>query len=240
MKKLIEINYFTYIIVLSFLLCGYFKYLLIIFVIFFIHELGHIICLIIFKRKIQQIVIMPFGGLIKLDGYISNPIFEDLIISMGGIIIQIVFGLIINICFNDVDDFNYYNNLIMIFNLLPIHPLDGFKVFRLLLEYILPYKWVLTISIWFSSVFMGILVIFFKEFLFNNLLVLFFMVYMNYKEYLLIGYIMNRFYLERMHNKFCFRRVKIINKISHMYKNRRNFLNGFDEHTFLTNYFYNR
>ena len=99
----------------------------------------------------------------------------------------------------------------------------------------MPFKTSLKLSMVISLIFTIIL---FKSFNFNILMFLFLIV-MQYKEYKSHKYLLNRFYLERLNNSFTFKKIKHINKISSMYKNKTNILNGQDEHTFLKQYFYN-
>ena len=231
MKNLIKINSLTYILILLFLLGGYFKYLCMILIIMCVHELGHIFFMVIFKRKITNIYILPTGGLTFIDSYISTPIKEDILIALGGVFFQSLFGLMFSLS----GDFYYYNRLIILFNLLPIYPLDGFNFFRLILEVFMPFKTSLKLSMVISLIFTIIL---FKSFNFNILMFLFLIV-MQYKEYKSHKYLLNRFYLERLNNSFTFKKIKHINKVSSMYKNKTNILNGEDEHTFLKQYFYN-
>ena len=67
MKNIFKINITTYLLLLSILLCGYFNYLLIISLILIIHDLGHIVFLKLFKIKINNITILPFGSIINSD-----------------------------------------------------------------------------------------------------------------------------------------------------------------------------
>ena len=67
MKSIFKINPVTYFLLLSILLCGYFNYFVVIFVILFFHEIGHMMMIKLFNEKIKKIEILPFGAIIKMD-----------------------------------------------------------------------------------------------------------------------------------------------------------------------------
>ena len=50
MKSIFKINPVTYFLLLSILLCGYFNYFVVIFVILFFHEIGHMMMIKLFKN----------------------------------------------------------------------------------------------------------------------------------------------------------------------------------------------
>lgn len=104
-----------------------------------IHELGHIFFINFFKNSIYKIKVYGFGCLIDYDNIFSK-YFEDILIYFGGIIFNFISLLILP------DIFRKYTYLIIIINLLPIYPLDGFRIVSSTLSYCLPYKKSLYIS----------------------------------------------------------------------------------------------
>ena len=74
--KKIKISYYTYLFFLIGFFCGYLKNLLIIFIICFIHELGHAFFIKLFKYEIVKIEILPFGGYTLINKRINEPFFE--------------------------------------------------------------------------------------------------------------------------------------------------------------------
>ena len=48
-------------------MCGYFNYFVVIFVILFFHEIGHLMMIWLFGEKIKMVEVLPFGALIKMD-----------------------------------------------------------------------------------------------------------------------------------------------------------------------------
>ena len=99
----------------------------------FIHELGHLITGLIVGMKPEKIEIMPFGVSIsfKINPKEYNLKIKKIIVALAGPLTNF---LIILIAGNlKIDIFKsliiiYTNFLIMIFNLLPIYPLDGGRV----------------------------------------------------------------------------------------------------------------
>lgn len=189
----ININIFTYIYFLICIFSGYIKNILIIFIIIFIHELGHILFIKLFKYKIINIDIYPFGGYIKIDKMINTSINKDILITLGGIILQLV--LYINTCKYYL--FSYYNLIIIIFNLLPIIPLDGSKLLNLLLEkkysYYLSYK----LNIIISSIFLTIFIIYNYLYNLDNYIIILFLIFKLLDSLKYYKYLYNRFLLER-------------------------------------------
>lgn len=207
----IYIHPLTYLVIFISLLTGLFKELLTFLFIIIIHELGHITGALIYKWKIDKIVIMPFGGLTKFNELINKPLKEELVILILGPLFQLINFFV----FKDISySFRYYNYGLFIFNLLPIYPLDGYKLWLILLEYILPFKISTKIMLGVSFIFL----ILFLKLNFVYLLVLLFLLVGIIKEYKNIEYIFNRFLLERYTYKFSFKRRKIIKNIKSMYK----------------------
>ena len=207
----IKIHPLTYLVILLSLLTGLFKELLTFLFIIIMHELGHITGALIYKWKIDKIVIMPFGGLTIFKELINKPLKEEFVILILGPLFQLINFLI----FKDISySFRYYNYGLFIFNLLPIYPLDGYKLWLILLEYILPFKISMKIMLVISFLFLA----FFLRFDLVYLLVLLFLLIGVIKEYKNIEYIFNRFLLERYTYKFNFKRRKQITQIRYMYK----------------------
>ena len=135
MKNLFKINIFTYIFLLLSILSGYGREMLVVFVILVIHELGHFFLMKINNLSVQSITIYPYGGMIKSNMLINTNSYKVLLISLGGIFSQLILWILvfflfklglINIYYFDI--FNKYNLYIILFNLIPIYPLDGGRI----------------------------------------------------------------------------------------------------------------
>ncbi len=201
----IKIDNSTYILLLLGLIAGYIKNYLIIMIIILIHELGHVFFFKIFKIEIESITIYPFGGITKINNKLHERIYKEILISIGGIMFQllllVVFYLLYSnnlIVLNTYLMFLNYNSSIILFNLLPIIPLDGSKlVFNISKKY-MSYKksYILMILIGIVSYIMFLVYNFIYRI--NDIVVYLFLLYEIYliiKNYKLI---MNRFYLERV------------------------------------------
>lgn len=235
----IHIHILTYFILLISLLSGLFKYILIISLIVLVHECGHILVCLYFKRSITSVEILPFGGLIKIDSFISENIYEDMLISIAGIFMQVVLGIIVFLLYKYnliniwyYDTFKMYNVIIILFNLLPLCPLDGYKIVKLISELFIPYKNTFVSSLIISLVVLIILFIYKNNIIYDNSLVFIFIIISTLNEYKNKKYYLVRFYLERLYNKFNYKIVKISN-INNMYKNKLHIINNISEKEYL-------
>lgn len=151
--KKIKISYMLYIIIFLSLLSGLFKDILCLFLIIILHELGHIISSLYYKWKIDNIKIGVCGGYITYDEIIDKPFKEEFIISISGILMQMILYIIFLLLFKNliIDErlyfmLNKYNNAIILFNLLPVIPLDGSKILNIIFNNIFSYKSSLKLS----------------------------------------------------------------------------------------------
>ena len=201
--KKFKINYLTlYFLLISFL-CGYIKYAIIIFLIVLFHELGHVIICKIFKYKINSIEIFPFGGVTKIDKLLNNSIIKDLLISIMGIIFQLIIFLI-----TDNAVVLKYNKYIMIFNLLPIIPLDGSKLLFEIYALIMPYKKVIKYYYITSFIFIIIYFIFNYKYNLNNYMIIILFIYKTVEVIKNKNILYEKFILERALYNIKFNKVK--------------------------------
>lgn len=220
MKIIFKIHPITYIVTLLFILLGYFKLYCSFLLILFIHEMGHIFCAFLFKWHIKQIVCLPIGFLLKFEDSLNKPLIEEFFIAIAGIISQLIFiSFIYNVTLI------MCSNIIFLFNILPIYPLDGSKVINIFLNKVTSFKtsYFLTLLISFvSSILLLIFFIINKSFipvitlilLLKNIIDLF---YERNKLY-------TKFILERYLYNFKFKKSKRINSI---YKIKRDYNHSF-------------
>lgn len=203
--KIIKVNFLTLYFLLLLFLCGYLKIGIIIFLIVLFHELGHIFFIKLFKYKIINVTLYPFGGITKIDKDINTPLNKELLIACGGIIFQLILFIIIyfvpiNVITKEL--LYKYNMSILLFNMLPIIPLDGSIIINSLLNKIFSYKVSYYLYIIISIIF-SIFYLFFNYWysLNNYLIVLLFIIktYYAIKNY---KYLKTRFLLERYLNKY--------------------------------------
>ena len=133
--RIFKIHILTYITALIFILIGYYKFYFSFMLLLLVHELGHILSSLMFKWHIKKIIILPLGMLLKFEDSLNKPLIEELIIVISGVLFQLLFIYFIH---------NKYllisNTIILIFNILPIYPLDGSKAINILLNKITNFK----------------------------------------------------------------------------------------------------
>lgn len=196
-------------------MCGLIKPGIIIFIIVIFHELGHALAAKINKYEILNISIYPFGGITKLSSDINSPIIKDLFLAINGVVFQIILFFIFKnlnslsiITDKTFNIFKEYNTLIMLFNLLPIEPLDGAKILEIILSYFLPFKKTLNIKLIISVLFLIIFVICNLSYSINNYMIICFLIYklIEYKKN--TKYLYNKFLMERYVNNYEFKKIK--------------------------------
>ncbi len=213
MKRTFKIHPIYYLIAFITIFTGKFKDFTIITLIIFIHELGHISAAIYYKWKIEKIVILPFGGITIFNEYLNRPIKEELVIAIAGPIYQIIFYYLVSLLNLKTTLFSSYHYALLLFNLLPIIPLDGSKIFSLLLEKYLSYKLsnFLTLIISFLILFiLGVILIINKNLLMIIIFILFFILIKLITQIKQNKYIFNKFLFERYLYNFNFRKHKKI------------------------------
>ena len=225
--KKIHISILVYVLGIISVITGLFKAFLIMYLILFIHELGHIIMAIIFKYNISKINIYPFGGYTIFDVDINKNSFAEFMVFFGGILFQFILSIIFKIYVDNSTylyrTFNMYNINILLFNLLPIIPLDGSKVLNILFNKIFSFKMSHILSIYISYI--GILLIFIINYKnLNMCIILFLLLNLIIKEHKNHIYIFNRFLIERYIKNIKFKKNNFIigNTVKNMKKYMRN------------------
>ncbi len=133
------------------------------------------------------------------------------------IIFYIIFFNVINS--NYLDMFKQYNYLILIFNLLPIYPLDGGKLLNLLFNKYFSFKWSFMLSSFLSIIIFLVVIIFLVNLkLINtlNLVILLFLLFNIFKELRNINYYWGKFLVERLINNYDFKKEKYISSLRKM------------------------
>ena len=223
MKNILNKIYFHPIFLIStliFISIGEFRFICYFMLIIIVHELGHIIVSLIFKWNIEKVIILPFGGLTKFNEIINRPLKEEFFIAISGIVFQMIFFVLIKGKIS-YKYFNIINYFILLFNLMPIYPLDGSKILNVLFNKLFSFKNSLIITSIVSYIF---IIIFLLLFINVNKLVLlvfsFLLIEVN-KLYREKDFIFNKFLLERYLGKFKFKKEKTINSVDKMKKDYR-------------------
>ncbi|GAE36777.1 M50 family metallopeptidase [Halalkalibacter akibai] len=190
---------------------GYFREVLMIFTIVFIHEMGHAIAAHWFKWRINKIELLPFGGVAEVEDPGNRPFHEELIVIIAGplqhVWMMLLSYVLVHFSFWTSTDhhlFVWHNLMILVFNLLPILPLDGGRLVQLWCTYRYPYVRALTISRFASGTCLAVLCgisLFFFPYHLNLWVVLTFLFLTNYLEWKQRHYRFMRFLMARRTSK---------------------------------------
>lgn len=221
------------------LLSGYFNYFLIIFFILLIHDLGHIITLKYFNYNVSSIIILPFGSILNSNLKQNSKSLEIFIISISGVLAQIMLYPIMHFL-NQIyiSDLSYniflnYNKIILLFNLLPIIPLDGSKIMLSVLENFFSYKKTLKIINIISIITIILFSIYITLYSLNSFLIIMFLIYKTWFEIKNHKVLFNNFLLSRALSKNNNKKIKYIPNIKYIFKNKFNFINNTGENKVL-------
>ena len=226
----IHINIYSIILIFLSLLGGLFKEISIVSIIIIIHEFGHFIAFKHYNWNVTKIELYPFGGITHLDEKIDKPLDEEFIITIMGPLFQEILFITIYIFYecslideNIFTIFNNYNITILIFNLLPILPLDGSKLINIFLNKIFNFRLSYNLNVYISILFLFIFILIFK----NDTSYYMIIVFLIYQiiHYLKNKYIVfNRFILEKKLRKSNYIKYKKIDTYKKMYRNKRNLI----------------
>ena len=224
----VKINAYTYFLLISAIICGVFKECIILFTIVLLHEIGHIIAIKFFGYEIKEIEILPFGGITKIAKDLNSSLNKEIIISISGVLMQlIIFFILFLLKQNNLINleiyklFFKYNLSILLFNLLPIIPLDGSIFLKSILEKFFSFYYTQIIMIIISLIM--VILFGYVNYLFNlnNYLIAVFLVYKIYDYFINLKYLKNRFLLERYLNDYHFKKIKVISSLNSMQKEKK-------------------
>jgi stage IV sporulation protein FB len=198
-------------------LTGTFMEISIIFGIVLIHELGHYLMAKHYKWRVRKIILWVFGGVMDTDEHGGRPIKEELLVVLAGPLQHIwIYGFIFfasvyDIVSSPVLELAFqYNTAILIFNLLPIWPLDGGKICLLWLSILLPYRKAHSLTILCSIVICltgFILYFIYPSFTLSAVLLIGFLLWENRLEWKQRYYVFIRFLMKRHKNRMNVTRI---------------------------------
>ena len=173
----------------------------------FIHELGHAVVAHYFKWRIKSITLLPFGGMAEVDEHGNRPFKEEFFVVLAGplqhiwmISIAYLFMQMEWISVSFYTTFFFYNIMVLLFNLLPIWPLDGGKLLFILLSlkksFIDAQKFVIYLSLFFVFLF-SLVTIIFAPFNLSTWIIISFLLFSLYFENKQKRYAFMRFLIER-------------------------------------------
>ena len=230
----IEISKYTLLLILLIFVTGLIKDFFAILILIIFHEFGHYFMSYIFNWKIKKIIIYPFGGYIVFDEVIDKPLLEELIVTIFGPIFQIIIYFMVYILYKKyyIDDYFFnlvkeYHYSILLFNLLPIIPLDVSKLVNIILNRLFSFK-ISYVLLYIVSV---ISIILFIVFNINNHSYIFLLPFLFYELIFYIknrDYMFNRFIYEKYLYKNNYKTYIYVDNITKMKRNRKHIfkLNG--------------
>lgn len=186
-----------------------------IFLIILFHELGHVFIAKLFKYKIIFIEIFPFGGVSKIDKLLNESFLPDFLIAIMGVIFQCFLFLIFK-----SSEFVKINLYLILFNLLPIIPLDGSKIIFEIYAYFFNYK--KSIKLYYITSFIFIFLYFILNFKYslNNYMIIILFIYKTIEVVKNKSIFYEKFILEKIFYDINYKRFKQINGFSNeFYKN---------------------
>lgn len=131
-KKLrVRIDLKIFIFLLIFYFTNQIKTYLMIMFFCVIHEIGHIVVGMIFKMKLEKVEIMPFGLAVSFDTNFKFPNnkIKEIFVTLAGPFTSLALAILCK-----TQEVIYSNILILLFNLIPIYPLDGGRIIKAILH----------------------------------------------------------------------------------------------------------
>jgi Zn-dependent protease/predicted transcriptional regulator len=139
-------NFVQIIWAIAFILC--------LFICVILHELGHALAAKKYNIKTKDITLLPIGGVARLESMPENPR-QELVVAFAGPFVNIMIILVLmpfvwyqqppdmeKLAFTDQNNFLFklmiVNLWLAVFNLIPAFPMDGGRVLRALLSFLMP------------------------------------------------------------------------------------------------------
>ncbi len=150
---------------------------------------------------------------------------KEFIILIAGPLFQTL-GSLILISFLPLDKelIKNYHQGILLFNLLPIYPLDGGKIVNLFLNLFIPYKLSLKICIYLGYFIVTTIILIQRSLTINLIVMVFLVGILITKEKKKINFQYHKFILERYLNNYNFRKSKLINNSNNFYRGHRHLI----------------
>ena len=216
-------------IVISILTASY-KIFFIISTLIIIHELGHFLSAKVLGIETDKIYLYPLGGISKINMSLNESVLKEFIILIMGPIFQNIAYIFLLLIINDNEIVTRYHLGILVFNLLPIYPLDGGKLLNLIFTCIIPYKLSYKIIIIISYI-INIIILFSNNKLSINMILTYIvLIILIKKEQNKENLIYNKFLLERYLYNYKFKKNKIIKNMNCFDRRRNNMMKKNDKY----------
>ena len=197
-KTIFKIDPLVLIFGLISILIGAYKDFIIVFTLITIHELGHVLSSLFFHIKVDKIIL----GM--------GPIFQFLAYFLLCYILK------------EKELVREYHIGILLFNLLPIYPLDGGKLVNLGMNVFFPYRISFKLSIWISYGVTILLLFLNQKLSINMILIYIVLLFLIRKEDLKQKLYFHKFLLERLLKNYTFSKTIKIRNPKNFYRYRKN------------------
>lgn len=174
------------------LFTGYLKDYLIIYLLVCFHELCHFIMAYSFHFEIGKIEFLPFGLYLELVDYGFKPKIIDCIVILSGLCSHFAVYLFNVYVLND--SFVYMmNRIIFVFNLIPIYPLDGYRLVLIIIQNFMDMKKSIYIMNKLSILLLCVFMVFYNSV--GNYVLFGYLLYMNVLNYYNVDRYLMKYYL---------------------------------------------
>lgn len=211
-------------------LTGLYREFLIIFSLVLIHETGHILVAYLFKFNIEKIIVNPYGATSIINHNINIEIYKEVLLITSGLIMQCIYFILVTTLYkhnlmtvSTYKLFKLYHYNILLFNIVPILPLDGGKLTNLIFSLFLPFKKAHLFTILFSILVLPLIFLTSLS-LSNKIIIVIILLIKIYSEFNKHSYIFNKFLLERYINNYKFKETKIITSKNDMMRDKNHII----------------
>ena len=208
---------------------GYGKSLLQIFLLISIHELFHILTALALRYEIASICIFPFGLSMQLDNLEFRHSIDEIMIAMAGLVSYLCSMPLLEYVyqFDYISKVNFHwlqtiNTSILIFNSLPIYPLDGGRILHGLMHMIMPYRLAKKTTIICSSFCFCLISLKFVDSISMFVIVLLFLCFQLVQSWISIPIMTRLFYLHRYIHPSKYKAK--YHQYDDLYRNKTNFI----------------
>lgn len=228
-------KYFLFFLIII-ILTGNFNYFIPYFLLLFFHEISHAVTGIILGYKLERIIFYPLGGVTIINYPVNIPLFSELLIVIAGPLMQILVYLILKEYYPFIKLYHY---TLLVFNLLPIYPLDGGKILSIICGYY--YSFIKSFNITFI---ISVIMVFFltiyavTNFNLNLVLMIILIISKLINLYRNKFIIYEHFLLERYLYQYNFHKIKNISSIREFHRDHNHIINFVKEKDYLNKYFH--
>lgn len=163
----VRINPLFWLIIGLSILTGHFREIILLFLVVFVHEMGHYIGAHLFQWRVKKIELFPFGGVAEVEEHGNRPFREEIIVTLLGPLQHVwmvaAAYLIYHLGWWELEGYKWFvkmNISLLVFNMLPVWPLDGGKLVFTAASSIFPFKKAHTVFLIYS--FSTLLILFFS------------------------------------------------------------------------------